>query len=1196
MIIRQIVLNDYTLFRESDINKLMVDYSSPMQVILGSNGSGKAQRLDSMIKTPSGWSRMGDIKVGDYVTTPDGGKSPVTAVHPQGRKSMYRVYFEDGRWTDCCGDHLWKVYHVFWSPTSTRWRVMSLSEIMAALTPTMKKAGIFVPLPEPEYKEDIDLPIDPYLLGVVLGDAHISQNTVGICNPDKEIIDEVERLLPKDFTLRRQGETITYKVTKTTPYGRYERSTFLEIFRNLNLTGTHSYDKFIPDIYLEGSPAQRLALVQGLMDTDGYADKNGSVSFCTTSEKLAHQFQYLIRSLGGMCKIATKIPHYSHLGERRTGRLAYILNIRIKDTGSLFRLTRKKERAMLNTQYADRLRLRIVEIKPIGDHDAQCITIDHPDHLYITDDYIVTHNSSTLRQHSLFPAARPLFGKNGYRCLVIEHEGTYYKLESDYTKSSSPHSFYEGDNPEDLNIGGTTASQVELLEEKLGYTQFVDDVMMNRFTFPKWTASKRKEFLMAHNPDDIGFVLGLAKQTATKLRACKANLARLNSRKIILEQGLLSEEVLTAMEAEKLQVNQDLADFQKYLMNLEVGRKVLGDGGHADPSYTPHLITRELKKIRHQISLLQHVSRDPRERRLLRDQAAGTVAACDHQITTRHEEIQTLTNTLADLESRYQELTPDGDLGELTATVERLETLCDRLHCPPPSLELGRETLDSFYRDWEGLRERLAPFETCSVPLYPTVKRNRREQLRERLSYRLSSYEMKLGDLQHQYEEIAKRNTMSPKDIPDAPCAKNACPLYSHFMEGYENAEQRREQLLRRINLGKARLRRVSQVHGGLVRYFEESKPYHDLIAWLIDQARANPVLHTVLRGIDVLQTLRHSPNIVSIRLKDAYDRHHRWLDYKEALKDLETAKSLRDKLIGSQDRDTVELVVTLDNTRKALRELQSGIQGILDKKALAQKTVFDLETFETLTQRVKTIRDLHVAQVEHLSQTHEADRLSFLTRKVKELQNQAFLRMGELERTLRDQLVLQASYQEEIVNQIAQIETELTELEQIEKALVKIPKDSTIDFVNAIFTQANAIIASVWTVPFEIEMVDYDAPLTYDFKVTGDNQSSRELSECSEGQTEILTLAINLALRMELGHTDLPLCLDECGRTLDETHKHNLVKFMRRLLEDRIVSQLYLVSHMAIIHESFASCETLVLRSDNVVVPSKYNDHATIS
>jgi hypothetical protein len=156
---------------------------------------------------------------------------------------------------------------------------------------------------------------------------------------------------------------------------------------------------------MNASPRQRLALIQGLMDTDGTVEtprmcldgvtpKHGAIEFSTTSEILATQFQDLIRGLGGLCKKSPRQTYYTHEGEKKPGKISYRVTPRVRDRTSLFRLPRKRDLTLIGDhKYQDSLKLAIRNIEYIGRFEAQCIEVDHPDHLYITDDYIVTHNT-----------------------------------------------------------------------------------------------------------------------------------------------------------------------------------------------------------------------------------------------------------------------------------------------------------------------------------------------------------------------------------------------------------------------------------------------------------------------------------------------------------------------------------------------------------------------------------------------------------------------------------------------------------------------------------------------------------------------------------------------------------------------------------------------------------------------------------
>lgn len=363
--------------------------------------TGKFQPLDAPIRTPSGWVRMGNVKLNDQVVTPDGGIANIVGIYPQGMQDIYRITFEDDRWTDCGEDHLWKVYNYCWVPKNSRWRVVTLREIMDRMNShPNSKVSLSIPLIKPEIKDDVVLPIDPYVLGVLLGDGSLSKTCIDLASQDQFIIDEMKRLLPDSIEIvhRARYNYGIVKKTRNNETGINYKSDLYKSLDQLGLIDTRSDTKFIPDVYMEASPSQKLSLLQGLMDTDGTL--NGDIRrkavtpvYCTTSLKLAQQIQTLVRSLGGVCKLRESSPHYYYQNEKRFGKRAYRLFIRINNPKSVFRLPRKIAKLSDSYKYENSLTLRIKHIEYVGKKEAQCIEVDHPDHLYITDDYIVTHNT-----------------------------------------------------------------------------------------------------------------------------------------------------------------------------------------------------------------------------------------------------------------------------------------------------------------------------------------------------------------------------------------------------------------------------------------------------------------------------------------------------------------------------------------------------------------------------------------------------------------------------------------------------------------------------------------------------------------------------------------------------------------------------------------------------------------------------------
>jgi hypothetical protein len=358
-------------------------------ILAASPGSGKAQPLSAAIKVPGGWSMMGKMQVGTEVITPKGTVTKVTGVFPQGKKDIYRVSFSDGRSTEVCGDHLWKVH--LRHEGGEHWKIKTTKEILESSS--FRDGRAYIPLIQSEQGPDLDLPIHPYLLGVLIGDGCISQEFVHVSNPESFIKEKIADLLDPDMQIGNQINANDFSLTGIKVPGEPFKNSLKRKLADLGLQYKLSHTKFIPEDYLHASHQQRLALLQGLMDTDGYAGTGGSATYTTTSLQLAEQVQGLAHSLGAIATIAVKRKSFTYKGEKKQGRVSYDVHIRHQYPEELFTLPRKKERMNNDNQYASSLKLRIDRIEYVGQKEAQCISVEDEDHLYVTNQFIVTHNT-----------------------------------------------------------------------------------------------------------------------------------------------------------------------------------------------------------------------------------------------------------------------------------------------------------------------------------------------------------------------------------------------------------------------------------------------------------------------------------------------------------------------------------------------------------------------------------------------------------------------------------------------------------------------------------------------------------------------------------------------------------------------------------------------------------------------------------
>jgi replicative DNA helicase len=355
---------------------------------------GKAQPLDARIKTPSGWKSMGDMQVGDALASIDGAASIVTGVSPQGERQAYRITFSDGRSTECCAEHLWRIHYRAWDEP----RVVTTAKLIEMLSRKRYQHRLWIDSVDGEFGHSEPLPVDPWVLGALIGDGGMSGTSPMFSTASPEMVERMEALVGEEMRLKHSS-AYDWRVINTHPRGEGPKrlngcrpNPITEGLRELGLWGLGSHEKFIPAPYLQAKRQVRLNVLRGLLDTDGWVEKWGSVRFSTSSYRLATDVVELVRSLGGWCTLKDKRTRYSYQGEVREGRPAFIVNIHHHDPRSLFLLSEKRDRLPGKPQRA--WRPVVTSIVPTRTTPVQCISVSHPSHLYVTDDYVVTHNTS----------------------------------------------------------------------------------------------------------------------------------------------------------------------------------------------------------------------------------------------------------------------------------------------------------------------------------------------------------------------------------------------------------------------------------------------------------------------------------------------------------------------------------------------------------------------------------------------------------------------------------------------------------------------------------------------------------------------------------------------------------------------------------------------------------------------------------
>lgn len=376
-------------------------------------GWGKLSQYEEKIMTPAGYKKARDIQIGDKVLTPQGKEANVINVQDYPKEEIYKVTFTDGRSALVGGPHYWKAArtytHKYWDKESKsfrkypkggskpNWKIITTEKLLEDLNShSGENRGWFIPLCEKANHIEKKHLIPPYILGALLGDGSLHKD-ISIGNDDKEILEKIikeSKDKPWEITYRDYTEKENSKSSVNYKINFINASAFKEELKRLGLENTYSDDKFIPEEYKYDSFENRIQLLQGLMDTDGTVlnkKRSPRASYYTNSPRLRDDVIELCSGLG-----ASRCTQY------KSKKGTYRVDIIFPDNSfPIFHLARKQnyideEYSKDKTLCRKKFKPRVLHIKSIEKTDligGKCIEIDDEERLYLTNNYIVTHNS-----------------------------------------------------------------------------------------------------------------------------------------------------------------------------------------------------------------------------------------------------------------------------------------------------------------------------------------------------------------------------------------------------------------------------------------------------------------------------------------------------------------------------------------------------------------------------------------------------------------------------------------------------------------------------------------------------------------------------------------------------------------------------------------------------------------------------------
>jgi len=800
--------------------------------------------------------------------------------------------------------------------------------------------------------------------------------------------------------------------------------------------------------------------------------------------------------------------------------------------------------------------------------------------------------SSLLRELNPRPPTRTAFGDQGYKHITVMHNGLEYELRSDFSTSSSPHSFRrEG---VELNTSGTTSLQEELVRRELGYTPQVHAVCYGEQRLSSIRVGLRETFLLTIHPCQLKLVMDKHKIIERKIRGFRDTLGLLYERRTVLTSQMLEDTTRQSLQSENASLSHQIAQIVESLHRLNSQIQTITRQLASYPKDYKVRSAEENKRSQRRYPLFQSIPRD-QSLETFRAHVVNAISRDKTQCEALTTQIQTLTAEI----DRYEHYLSQSDAAGAIATIEQmldeLKQHITVLETDPVERPFDSYTMEHMDEHLSRLTDLIGVFIGYREPIPDRETVQRTHLKHEKIMRQMALCEQDVETKRILLSTIEHRITSHV--IENIPTGCHDCVLFHHYSKTINLLQDEYQQASISLRKAERRQKRLTLLMEGRrhrLDLYQQIIPHlHSLQTYLNE----NWALRIPLEEIDILNTLRQNPSHLLVRIQTHAERsyrHHRLVEKRaeldkriseyERLKIPSTfGKSFLEALIAEKHQDLNNLRSRYESFRLSLDENHSlhtligdyvnEISQLTEEdRILAQK-----ESYETLQ------FERHVCERYHEVLTNA--------------QRDSVRRLSEIESALREQNALMSKL-EEIVTTINAVETDLNDFTLIEKSLsptTGIPYGYMIQFINELIHCANHFLRKVFSYPFAFIPRIEGEPLDYKFRMRVGDVIVPDISDCSDAQKDMADLAFRLAQFVQLQLTNYPIYLDESDRAFDHHHKQQLLDLIKTLVSEQIVSQLCMVNHNVAMYSGTQDSETLVLNENNIIVPKTFNEHVTI-
>lgn len=779
--------------------------------------------------------------------------------------------------------------------------------------------------------------------------------------------------------------------------------------------------------------------------------------------------------------------------------------------------------------------------------------------------------SSLLKELSVFPAQSNDFTKEGSKTVIATHNHHRYKVESSF-QNGSKHYFYKDEV--NLNPGGTSTVQKELIKQEFGITQDIHNLMVGITKFTGMTPTQRRQLITIINPSDLTFATKTFNETRTFHRDALGAFKHIQTR-LSVEVNKLANYV--DMDELEMQVRQLQAELTLLMENRELGLPGIWE---IETSITTHL--QRLETIAAQT--LKLTLKPPS---MLSVEEAKHITNVEQHLTEIRQQLSIAESIHAHYSTEYAEL--DSVVSSLGVNSESSEELEERLHnleaeesfCLEKIINHLIETnAEEVRNDTIAVLEQVVPMLT-SLPRNPNRRYNPTQYVELKDLYEETLTDCNRLTNRKAQLENRKDHIEAAKDINCPKCNYVWKPGISE--NEIVTLETNIANIDSELSIKHSLLKKQQTLLTETEEYSIRLKAFNSL-------CNSYPRLQNLWNAIAVDSVLFENPEaavgIISEWHSDVRHSYTLSLLRSEMRTIKETLQHIR--LVQQNDsshvterievlRENIEIhtnkINLLRGNKKELEAYRNSLLQVAENKAEIHRLIQQVVNEQAMLQKI--LRDQSIVNV---IGTHQTALALGQTRLNEKQTIQGII--NDLKESLDTVSLEKMSYQL-LMEALSPVDGLIAE--------------SLMDCIHSIVVGLNAIIGAVWTKPLIIQdCKSLDGELDYKFgMLVGDvGNPVPDISDGSSAQLDIINFAFTVLVYAKLNLQNFPLYLDELGKTFDEQHKTNIMYYVKECLEAHQFSQIFFISHDAAQYGGFSNSETLVLDGTNVSVPLIHNQH----